>query len=1277
MPPSTTLKKKIDQITANEADEPDLYSYVRDLLIRRSFGVGATDGQVVIDSKLDNSRRRPDLVVYRSSKGKPLRGPDYALAVFEVKKDDAVEINAKGVVREKRAYVQSGTAWFFLIDQRVVTRIDVSDRKAFNDALTSRGALPAEITSSWTWDLLTDPDTFADCFGVLSTKHLELEAELQRFRRNETQYGFLDASGEGRAQFGETVREASELLREAVREIIETRGIPDLERAIELLKPMIADYGEPHYDWADPQRPVTFQRMTNRKMRDELSEELVIDYERRRQELMADLEPVLYALRLEHDLLQQYAERQGVADASLLKVEKDKDKPNSKLLQSLAYETGSLILSRMLTIRFCEDYGLFNVRYISNGGVEVFWQFAEHFDLPMQELLRQTYRHARSVFRSIFDANLLDWAIRRDDPVLSTALERAAYVLSRWDFRTVRGDILSGVYDQYLDVSQRRRLGEVYTRPEIARFMLEAAGWKGSDDVLDPACGTGTFLVEALVQRLDQLSTAGAINVHSVREVVRRLHGLDISTFSVALAQIQVFWHLIDVLRGKTIDETRDFARSILPALPLYGGWSSLDAMGATFGQGDNAGNSAQMGMAFRVAHEERNYTLIPAGFERTAQREYDLVIMNPPYIRSERTGSADYGSVYEEVTYKNTDTSIYFIYRALRQWVKPGGRLAFIVPIGMSEAAYAGPLRRVLESYRITLVADLEGLGKATFRGVKRPTIIMIVEKADPSPDDEVEMLQLGPTSLIDDVIDFTKATRTKVKRRQLDRLAYVPEFLRRIVKEAVPEDDGDVDNVEIHDGATEGGYSDASSAYQKKSPPATADCAGSGKDHPPPISDTGPVCTELPVWVQAMRSNDEGADAIITKLAEADADVLLAMSELPRLGEIVRVLWVKRAKGGVVDVQEVKPTKEAYAYRPELMFNYGAKLGGKKALCRPGDTDCIDLYKGQNVFPQGILGDPLGQWSPTARRETTRYAYTYHEHISYERTYAFRKISQLPTATRMDGSYGFQDTVLICDLSEDFPLNGYLLSRLVQFYAARVLRSSIIEDLGCTWSKRTLILLPIPPKRTPERLEALRAAGQAVMDADSDIADLYREIDALIAKGDEPTRTVNQLIVEGDDLVIGIDLNGVSEKPVPVLHIRETGQEVRTSDLFFRLVIPNPDLRAFIAFQLVRRVENDPDAELAREDVVTLRVPTNLDEVVAAIRSLTTDDLEARYLNALDALDRVVAEQCGISDEHRDHMIAAMTNDPILSQMRPMIAQRGLRVQPYADHSEGDRYA
>lgn len=61
-----SINKHIDQITRNDAGEPDLYSYVKDLLTRAAFGLGLNSNQVVIDSRVDDSLRRPDLVAYKT-----------------------------------------------------------------------------------------------------------------------------------------------------------------------------------------------------------------------------------------------------------------------------------------------------------------------------------------------------------------------------------------------------------------------------------------------------------------------------------------------------------------------------------------------------------------------------------------------------------------------------------------------------------------------------------------------------------------------------------------------------------------------------------------------------------------------------------------------------------------------------------------------------------------------------------------------------------------------------------------------------------------------------------------------------------------------------------------------------------------------------------------------------------------------------------------------------------------------------------------------------------
>ena len=114
------------------------------------------------------------------------------------------------------------------------------------------------------------------------------------------------------------------------------------------------------------------------------------------------------------------------------------------------------------------------------------------------------------------------------------------WILAGWDFRTVRRDLLSGIYDRNLDAFQRRALGEVYTRPELTSYMLRACGYDGTQSLLDPACGSGTVLVEAFELLRGRKEAAGVgISADDVAETFGRLHGMDVNGFSATLAQIQ------------------------------------------------------------------------------------------------------------------------------------------------------------------------------------------------------------------------------------------------------------------------------------------------------------------------------------------------------------------------------------------------------------------------------------------------------------------------------------------------------------------------------------------------------------------------------------------------------------------------------------------------------------------------------------------------------------------------------------------------------------------
>jgi hypothetical protein len=534
----SALAKKIAQFQADASGERNLYPLVRDLLITSSFGINLKSGQVVVDSALAGGRDIPDLTVFSTKDGRPIKTPDHAYGVLEVKRGNDVSHNSSAIYLEKKKYIKAGTRWFFILDQEEVHKWDVTTR---SDPTVFR------------WEDLSDPQRFLSCFGELRPKHVALEDQLKDFREGKTKYAFQSIDDLGKHHFTDTVREIATILSAAVTQLVDAKVSPDLQTANTLIQAMEARWGKAVYDWDSLGFPIEFSNMVDENIARTLSSVDVAEYPEAHDNFSAEVEPYLYAVRIERHLLGEYASRMGIeTDISLLKARRTGSKwsDSGKAVESFIYETASLIVSRMLMVRFSEDHG-FLKRYISNGGVEVFARYADYYAKPMQALLKETYRQSAELYRNLFDPNILDWALDSSDASLSSALLHSMYLLSRWDFKTIHGDILSGVYDHYLDPGKRRALGEVFTRPEIARYMLDKCEYDSTKTILDPACGTGTFLVEALNQDVRRLRSQGMLNEQTVTRTLRRLYGLDISPFSVSLAQIQLLWHNIDLFAGK------------------------------------------------------------------------------------------------------------------------------------------------------------------------------------------------------------------------------------------------------------------------------------------------------------------------------------------------------------------------------------------------------------------------------------------------------------------------------------------------------------------------------------------------------------------------------------------------------------------------------------------------------------------------------------------------------------------------------------------------------
>ena len=172
-----------------------------------------------------------------------------------------------------------------------------------------------------------------------------------------------------------------------------------------------------------------------------------------------------------------------------------------------------------------------------------------HEDDPARLLSGEAFADAG--LAGAVESDFFDWVVADPDGV---ALVRRIMVhVRRFRLREVESDVLKVLYESLIDRDERHGLGEYYTPDWLAaKIVRETVVRPLEQKILDPACGSGTFLFHAIRQFLADAEDGGMAPDRRAIEACAHVAGMDIHPVAVIIARVTYLLALAPALSART-----------------------------------------------------------------------------------------------------------------------------------------------------------------------------------------------------------------------------------------------------------------------------------------------------------------------------------------------------------------------------------------------------------------------------------------------------------------------------------------------------------------------------------------------------------------------------------------------------------------------------------------------------------------------------------------------------------------------------------------------------
>ena len=311
---------------------------------------------------------------------------------------------------------------------------------------------------------------------------------------------------------------------------------------------------------------------------------------------------------------------------------------------------------QFLILIFCklhdERHGNKNARLFQVG-------FKEPFDdagrrairKRIQELFEQVKQRHKTLFSPTDVIELSD-----------RALAFIVAELSRYDFMRTPLEAKGAAYQEIVGPNLRGDLGQYFTPPQAIKLLVDMVDPSETDRIIDPACGTGGFLVACVAHQREKMQSGDGtseildIQLRLGQYVQRSVYGCDFNEFLVKASRMNL-------------------------------------VMGS-----DNPGNLFHLNS---LEFPDGNLTSVKAAKEKIPLGSMDVVFANPPFGKNipiterkilENYDLAKYWESDDQGGFRKSpgdrvkaavEPQVLFLERCL-DWLKPGGKLGIVLPDGI-----------------------------------------------------------------------------------------------------------------------------------------------------------------------------------------------------------------------------------------------------------------------------------------------------------------------------------------------------------------------------------------------------------------------------------------------------------------------------------------------------------------------------------------------------------------------------------------------------------------